>query len=77
MVFELFKSKNIPRRIFKTRGYVKQKLSKTLLYLAGHPIIIINLSFLKNAINPKLLEVRGLYSQDFHISMKLTTGKIF
>ena len=39
------------------------------------PPIIINLSFVNNAINSELLGVGGQYFQDFHVSMILTTGK--
>ena len=58
VIFEFLESNKIPRRIFKTRGYFKQKLSKKLLYL-GAPPIIINLPFFKNAINSEPLGVRG------------------
>ena len=54
---EFLQSKIILRRIFKTRGYFKQMLSKNLLYLVLAPLIIINLSFFKNAIKSDPLGV--------------------
>ena len=57
IIFEFRESKNIPRGIFKTRGYFKQKLSKKMLFLAVP--IIINLLFFKNIINSEPLGVRG------------------
>ena len=51
--------KKIPRRIFKTRGYFKEKLSKKLLHLAAPSPIIINLLLFKNAINSKCLQLEA------------------
>ena len=41
------------------------------------PLIIINLSFFKNAINSEPLGVRGQSFQGFHISLLPTTGENF
>ena len=58
MSFLSFLSQKIPRGAFKTRDYIKQKLSKKMQYLAGIPPII-NLSFFKNVIKFEPLGVRG------------------
>ena len=54
IIFEFLESPNIPRVIFKTRGYFKQNLSKKMLYLAASPYNH-HLSLFKNAINSEPL----------------------
>ena len=59
VIFEFLESKIIARRIFKARGFFKQRLSKNFLHLVPSPLITVNLSFFENAMNSDPLGVRG------------------